>query len=73
MAAVESINAMVTGNLISLSAQEIVDCDDLGQHCEPGDTADAYKYMMRNRGIDTDGNYPYVGFRQECSRYRVRT
>ena len=73
VATVESLNAMVTGTLISLSEQEIVDCDDQGTHCRPGNTAKAYKYIVRNGGIDADSNYPYVKVQQECNIDRVST
>ena len=73
VATVESLNAIVTGDLISLSEQEIVDCDDLGTHCQPGNMKKAYRYIMRNGGIDTDANYPYRGVHQECKADKVST
>ncbi|MQM05827.1 hypothetical protein Taro_038641 [Colocasia esculenta] len=66
VATVEGINAIVTGDLISLSEQEIVDCDDLGTHCQPGWTSRAYDYIERNMGIDTDANYPYIAQQDVC-------
>ena len=73
VATVESLNAIVTGELISLSEQEIVDCDDQGTHCQPGYIHKAYRYILRNGGIDTDDNYPYVGVQQECKADKVST
>ena len=73
VATVESINAIVTGDLISLSEQEIVDCDDRSTHCQPGWVRTAYQYIVRNGGIDTDDNYPYVGVQEECKADKVST
>ena len=73
VATVESLNAILTGDLISLSEQEIVDCDERGKHCQPGYSSDAYRYIVRNGGIDTDNNYPYVRVQQECKIDRVST
>ncbi|MQM21681.1 hypothetical protein Taro_054725, partial [Colocasia esculenta] len=70
VATVEGINAIVTGDLISLSEQEIVDCDDLGTHCQPGWTSRAYDYIQRNMGIDTDANYPYTAQQGVCKADR---
>ncbi|MQL90065.1 hypothetical protein Taro_022654 [Colocasia esculenta] len=70
VATVESINAMVTGNLITLSEQELVDCDDLNSHCSPGSRIGAYKYILRNMGIDTDANYPYTAKQGTCKADR---
>ncbi|MQM02136.1 hypothetical protein Taro_034902 [Colocasia esculenta] len=70
VATVEGINAIVTGDLISLSEQEIVDCDDLGTHCQPGYIQRAYDYIQRNMGIDTDANYPYTAQQDVCKADR---
>ncbi|MQM02137.1 hypothetical protein Taro_034900 [Colocasia esculenta] len=70
VATVEGINAIVTGDLISLSEQEIVDCDDLGTHCQPGWISRAYDYIQRNMGIDTDANYPYTAQQGVCKADR---
>lgn len=73
MATVESLNAQVTGDLITLSEQELVDCDMLNSHCLPGYTHKAYEYIVRNGGIDTDTNYPYRARQRACKANRVST
>ncbi|MQM05830.1 hypothetical protein Taro_038642, partial [Colocasia esculenta] len=64
VATVEAINALVTGDLISLSVQEIVDCGGYG--CRPTVMTVAYDYIERNKGIDTDANYPYTAEKGSC-------
>ncbi|CAA7395397.1 unnamed protein product [Spirodela intermedia] len=59
VATIESINAHVTGDLITLSEQELVDCDMFNGHCKLGYISNAYEYIIKNGGIDTDINYPY--------------
>uniref|UniRef100_A0A1D1Y688 Cysteine proteinase RD21a n=1 Tax=Anthurium amnicola TaxID=1678845 RepID=A0A1D1Y688_9ARAE len=70
IATVEGINAIVTGNLITLSEQELVDCDMSNTHCQPGHTHKAFKYIQRNGGIDTDTNYPYKARQEVCKSNR---
>ncbi|KAG1674682.1 hypothetical protein FOA52_007206 [Chlamydomonas sp. UWO 241] len=58
--AVEGINAIKTGSLLVLSEQELVDCDtkeDMG--CSGGLMDNAYEYIIKNGGIDTDADYEY--------------
>ena len=69
----ESINAIVTRDLISLSEQEIIDCDDQGTHCQSGYTANAYKYITRNSGTNSDDNYLYRGVQEEWKTDKLST
>ncbi|EEF35240.1 cysteine protease, putative [Ricinus communis] len=60
VAAVEGINKIVTGKLISLSDQELVDCDRSYNAGCNGDLVDnAFQFIINNGGIDTDKDYPY--------------
>lgn len=61
MAATEGINQLKTGKLISLSEQELVDCDVDGedQGCEGGLMEDGFQFIIKNGGITTESNYPY--------------
>ncbi|CAN4084189.1 unnamed protein product [Withania somnifera] len=67
VAATEGINKINTGKLISLSEQELVDCDtssDMG--CEGGLMDDAFKFIIKNHGLTTESNYPYEGTDGTC-------
>ncbi|XP_061372947.1 senescence-specific cysteine protease SAG39-like [Gastrolobium bilobum] len=69
VAATEGINMLSNGKLISLSEQELVDCDTKGvdQGCEGGLMDDAFKFIMQNHGLNTEANYPYQGVDGTCN------
>ncbi len=70
---VEGINEIVTGELISLSEQELVDCDKKqNQGCNGGLMDYAFEFIIRNGGIDTEADYPYKGSDGRCDDSRVR-
>ncbi|GAA0152351.1 cysteine protease [Lithospermum erythrorhizon] len=69
--AVEGINYIVTGDLISLSEQELVDCDtSYNEGCNGGLMDYAFEFIIKNGGIDTDQDYPYTGRNGQCDAYR---
>ncbi|KAH9562647.1 hypothetical protein CY35_05G083300 [Sphagnum magellanicum] len=68
---VEGINEIVTGELISLSEQELVDCDKKqNQGCNGGLMDYAFEFIIRNGGIDTEADYPYKGSDGRCDDSR---
>lgn len=72
--AVEGINQIVTGNLISLSEQELVDCDkQYNQGCNGGLMDYAFEFIIKNGGIDTEEDYPYKAADRNCDPNRVYT
>ncbi|RDY06395.1 Senescence-specific cysteine protease SAG39 [Mucuna pruriens] len=69
VAATEGITKLSTGKLISLSEQELVDCDTKGvdQGCGGGLMDDAFKFILQNKGLATEATYPYQGADGTCN------
>lgn len=55
------MNFVKTGKLVSLSEQNLVDCDKLDHACTDGFVESAYTFISKNGGIDTEASYPYTG------------
>ncbi|GAV71856.1 Peptidase_C1 domain-containing protein/Granulin domain-containing protein/Inhibitor_I29 domain-containing protein [Cephalotus follicularis] len=69
--AVEGINQIVTGDLISLSEQELVDCDkSYNQGCNGGLMDYGFDFIIKNGGIDTEEDYPYRAADNTCDQNR---
>uniref|UniRef100_A0A2N9IJ45 Peptidase C1A papain C-terminal domain-containing protein n=1 Tax=Fagus sylvatica TaxID=28930 RepID=A0A2N9IJ45_FAGSY len=69
VAAMEGITQLTTGKLISLSEQELVDCDTSGedQGCEGGLMESAFQFIKDNNGLTTEASYPYNGVDGTCN------
>lgn len=70
--AIEGINKIVTGSLESISEQELVDCDtSYNSGCEGGLMDYAYQFVIDNKGIDTEDDYPYQARQRSCNKDKV--
>ncbi|KAL1346016.1 hypothetical protein HN51_019669 [Arachis hypogaea] len=69
VAAVEGIHAITTGQLVSLSEQQVVSCDIHGRDegCNGGYMEGAFQYIWKNGGINSDANYPYNATDATCN------
>lgn len=75
VAAIEALTQIKTGKLVSLSEQELVDCDVNGedQGCEGGLMESAFQFIQKNGGLTTEAKYPYKGEDGICSTNKATT
>ncbi|KAI3495352.1 hypothetical protein L1887_37675 [Cichorium endivia] len=62
VAAMEGINKLANGKLVSLSEQELVDCDidGIDQGCEGGLMENAFQFIEKRKGLAAESVYPYT-------------
>ncbi|XP_048880512.1 cathepsin K [Brienomyrus brachyistius] len=56
-----------TGQLVSLSPQNLVDCVTENSGCGGGYMTNAFEYVEENQGIESEEAYPYVGQQGQCA------
>ncbi|KAJ4827921.1 Senescence-specific cysteine protease sag12, partial [Turnera subulata] len=70
VAAMEGITKLKIGKLMSLSEQQLVDCDINGedQGCEGGLMDTAFEFIKSSGGLTREANYPYQGEDGTCRK-----
>ena len=65
---VEGIHFIATNTLVSLSEQNLMDCSTGygNEGCDGGLMDSAFRYIIANKGIDTEASYPYTMKNEKC-------
>jgi len=63
--ALEGLNFVKTGKLVSFSEQNLVDCEKTSQGCNGGLMTNAFTYTAK-KGIETETDYPYKAVDARC-------
>ena len=69
--AIESVNAIYTGTLLSLSEQELVDCDTQDEGCAGGYMVDAFNFTVQH-GLTLESQYKYRGVDEWCRWWKEK-
>lgn len=75
VANIEGVNFLKTQNLVSLSEQELVDCDKKtgDQGCQGGLPSNAFKDMIENKiGLELESQYPYTAHDGSCKAAQAK-
>ncbi|XP_020245251.1 cysteine proteinase 1-like, partial [Asparagus officinalis] len=76
--ALEGANFLATGKLVSLSEQQMVDCDHecdpseadaCDQGCSGGLMTTAFQYLLKSGGLEREKDYPYTGTDRDTCKF----
>lgn len=66
--ALEGAKFIKTGELVALSEQNLLDCDDQDMGCSGGLMDNAFKFDEKNGGLCSENDYPYLAKQgKECN------
>ncbi|XVF79010.1 hypothetical protein PTKIN_Ptkin14bG0184800 [Pterospermum kingtungense] len=71
VAATEGITKIKTGNIVSLSEQQVLDCSGNIHGCTGGSKIEAFKYIIQNHGLTSKDSYPYHAIQGTCNTEKV--
>jgi len=63
---IESVYFLAGNPLLSLSMQQIVDCDPYDSGCNGGNPSTAYRYVIEAGGLESYSDYPYTAEDGRC-------
>merc|ERR1719326_1184982 len=75
VANIEGVNFLKTKQLVSLSEEELVDCDTKtgNEGCQGGLPTQAYADMIQNKiGLELESDYPYTGSGGKCTAVQAK-
>ncbi|XVE63331.1 hypothetical protein DITRI_Ditri07aG0011600 [Diplodiscus trichospermus] len=73
VAAMEGIVQIKTGQRVPLSGQQVLDCSTNDHACIGGSKTDAFQYIIQNRGLTTEDNYPYQATQGTCDKVKEKS
>ncbi|XP_002971529.2 cysteine proteinase 7 [Selaginella moellendorffii] len=69
-AAVEGVHYIATGQLVDLSAQQLLDCDTAygNSGCSKGFPQNSFPYLEEGAGLHKEADYPFTGSSGSCKK-----